>query len=494
MKKLIAGCLIVATIFAGMIAIPQNVQATDEKSLGAAITYNNGVMNGFGLEQVIDGNYAEGNGYVSDKNLSETNLSDGSQYFQIKWNEAVDYNSVTLYSTYCGTADTPGQAPTEWKIQTSIDGDVYTDVATVTAEWAEGGHLQSKSVRFTSEENYKFIRIVFLKANLHWEGKYCVTEIDFATEGLYDESGAYKISDYWSETAKKAPTKKDYVFGGWYKKEGNKFVAIKESELSNDVVKNMIAYPKFVPAEVLSVKTQLGQSDTETSLRLLSTIDSTNYKKVGFEYQLGSRAVADKEMSKVYTAIKTSKTSDTLLYPYNEFSPISKYFIALDVNNISSKSFASIIYARPYWITMDGTKVMGLARNNRVEDKTNNYLSVPINLLTDGKIPAALAVGKMEITYNTDNYDVVVVGNNKLDSGKVLPEMAYSVNERTGTIRIVGNAITANENILADGIFANIRFVKASDAKSDDLDFTIETTQFCNWEEQYLGTNNLFVQ
>ncbi len=479
----------VATIFTGIIVTPQNVDAEGNANNKPTITYNNGVMTGEGLNDVIDCNYDTG--YRSEDN---PDMSGDNQYIQFQWTQEVSFNSVILYATYCGTEGRQGQAPTKWKIQTSKDGNTYTDVAIANVVWDDHDGSQSRTTSFTVTESYKYIRVVILEANLDWN-HYCIYEVEFAPRDLYDESGAYTICDYWSESTKKTPTKKGYVFGGWYKKDGNNFTPIKESELSNDIVKNMTtadAYPKFVPVEVLSVKTQLGQSDKETSLRLLSTIDSNNYQKVGFEYQLGSRAVADKEMNKVYTAIKPSKTIDTLLYPQNEFSSASRYFIALDVNNISNKSFASIIYARPYWITMDGTKVMGLARNNRVEDKTNNYLSVPINLLTDGKASAALAVGKIEITYNTDNYDVV--GNNKLDSGKVLPEMSYSVNERTGTIKIVGNAIVANENVLADGIFANIRFVKVSDAKSDDLDFSIETTKFCNWEEQYLGTNNIFVQ
>lgn len=315
--------------------------------------------------------------------------------------------------------------------------------------------------------------------------------LEVVDKAYFDESGTYKISDYWSEGTKKVPVKENYIFGGWYKKDGDNFVALNESELSDDIVKNMgatDAYPKFVPAEVLSVKTQLGTSDTETSLRLVSTIDSEKYQKVGFEYQLGSRAVQDYEMSRVYSAIKKSKTSDETLYPKTTFVEASKYFIALDVNNISSKSFASIVYARPYWITMDGTKVMGLARNNRVEDKTNNYISIPINVLSDGKAPAGMAAGKIQITYNAENYDVVSV------DGRLLPEMKHWVDESLQTITFVGNAETVNSDIEANGLLFNIRFIKSEDATSDDLDFSINTSGFCNWAEQMLDADALVVQ
>ena len=47
---------------------------------------------------------------------------------------------------------------------------------------------------------------------------------------LIDESGNYAISDYWTAKTKKAPTKDGYVFGGWYVKDGDNFVALNEWE------------------------------------------------------------------------------------------------------------------------------------------------------------------------------------------------------------------------------------------------------------------------
>ena len=310
---------------------------------------------------------------------------------------------------------------------------------------------------------------------------------------LIDESGSYAIGDYWSETTKKAPTKDGYVFGGWYVKDGDNFVAIKESELNNENVKSMTAYPKFVPDEVLSVKTQMGTKGKKTSLRLLSTVDSTEYQYVGFMYQLGSGNVGNKKMDKVYSGIQPSKDSEDVLVPSEEFCATSEYFVAADISNIAERNFDTVIYARPYWITMDGTKVMGLARNNRVEDKVNDYVSVPVNLLTDGKAPAAIAAGQIEITYNTANYDVVVVDDKEVDFGKVFAEMEVGVNEEKGTINIVGNAATVNENVAADGIFVNIRFVKSDNAASDALDFEVKTTSFCDWEEKMIDAN-IFVR
>ena len=313
---------------------------------------------------------------------------------------------------------------------------------------------------------------------------------------LIDKSGSYVIGDYWSEATKKAPIKDGHVFGGWYAKEGDSFVAIQESELNDATVKAMTAedaYPKFVPDEVLSVKTQMGIKGNKTSLRLLSSVDSTEYQYVGFMYQLGSGNLGNKRMDKVYSKIQPSQVSEDVVYPSDTFAEESRYFVAVNITNIASKNFETTIYARPYWITMDGTKVMGLARNNRVEDKVNDYVSMPINLLTDGKTPAEVAAGQIVITYNTANYDVVVSEDTKIDFGRLFDEMEVGINEEKGTINIVGNISTVNENVTADGIFANIRFVKADDATSDALDFAVTTASFCDWNENMIDTN-LFVR
>ena len=320
---------------------------------------------------------------------------------------------------------------------------------------------------------------------------------------IYYDDGAttekeYNIKDYWTTDTKKAPVKAGFVFGGWYVTEDKTRVPLTEADLKEKGVDAYAdtAYAKFVPVDVLSIKTQKGTADEITSLRILSTVDSTNYQAVGFEYKLATNSLGTTgNITKVYSAIKPYKgATDAELYkPGSTFvSGASKYFIAADVSEISSGSFAKIVYARPYWITMDGTKVMGLARNSRVEDKDNNYTSVGINLLPQlvkGEL-AAVAVGKIQVTYNTDNYDVVESGvdttYDTTNGGTYLfPEMEYYINEEKGTITFVGNAADVTKNLTADGLFANIRFKKAENATGTELDFAInaDETEFCNWAE-----------
>ena len=335
------------------------------------------------------------------------------------------------------------------------------------------------------------------------------------TKIFYDdgttESKQYAIQDYWTDDVKTAPVKPGFVFGGWYVKNDEKDVPLKEADLVNGGINNYTntAYAKFVPAEVLSIKTQaaLGEIGGLSSLRILSTVDSLNYQEVGFEYKLGNKDEAQTgkgniaKITKVYSAIKPYRdaTDEDLLKPGEKFvKDVSQYFIAADVSKIRNED--RIIYARPFWVTMDGTEVMGLARNDRIEDKRNGYTSVGINLLpqlSEGKL-AMVAAGKIQISYNHEAFDVVEtpdIAEPDTKGGKYLfSEMDCHVDKEAGTITFAGNAPTVNTNLLADGLFANVRFVRKVKNSDATLNFKIETgaTNFCNWVEQ--PVNELVVQ
>lgn len=136
----------------------------------AVISYNDGVMTGQGLQNVKGDSHT--NAYVSEDN---PDMSDGKQYIQMNWEEAISFNQVVLYSQYCGTSSTDGQAPTSWDIYVSENGtDGWTKVATSgTVSWAAGDDLQSKETNLARASNVKGIRVVITSANLSW-GHYAV--------------------------------------------------------------------------------------------------------------------------------------------------------------------------------------------------------------------------------------------------------------------------------------------------------------------------------
>ncbi|MBQ9387246.1 MAG: hypothetical protein IJU01_01125 [Lachnospiraceae bacterium] len=312
---------------------------------------------------------------------------------------------------------------------------------------------------------------------------------DSADTPVYAAADAYSIADYWSESTKTAPYMAGYVFGGWYVYEGGSYVALREDDLSDALLGTLTARAKFVPADVLSVKSQLA-SLSETGglgkLRLLTTTDSLNYSKVGFQYRLGSGDLQEAETGTVYSAIDANGGS--LQYPSTAFVSASNYFAALELTNIAVENFANTIYAKPFWVTLDGTRVTGLPRLSRVEDNQNGYTSVAINLFSDGLTSSQVAAGKVVATFNTTDFDVALVSETyKVDTDmSVFAEIDFGVDEENGTITFVGNAPTAGTNVSPDGMLANIRFVNTTGTGS--LDFEVTETTFYNWNEQAINT------
>ncbi len=314
------------------------------------------------------------------------------------------------------------------------------------------------------------------------------------------------MATYWSESAKTAPVKADHVFAGWYTAdESNNLSSIKEAD---GIPSDTTTYAKFVPAYVLSVKTQVEKKaemlsteaatkvsqseDFSTFMRVLSSVDSGDYQDVGFEILLGDKETVLKvaPITKVYEGLKLSATDENAIKPDSIFGSAAKYFTALDMKNISIKSFSSKIYIRPYWTTLDGTKVEGLAKNVRVEDKYTDYryISVPVNLLTDGAKPTGVAAGMVEVSYDPTMFDVATDtnGNKKIDTGKLLKDMDYVVDSVNGKITFVGSATNVNDDVKADGLYANIRFIRKpnySSAEESDLALTKTVKEFCDWEE-----------
>ena len=349
----------------------------------------------------------------------------------------------------------------------------------------------------------KSLLAIYMALIMVMSGIVVVSDEVQAAEAIDWDNTHYEMKDYWSEANKTAPVKKGYVFGGWYIEQNGEKVALKELELDDEAVAELDAYAKFVPDSVLCIKTQVSNTyeqnnKTRRSIRLLSTVDDTKYQEVGFLYALGESAESKMPMEKVYTAVKKSKTDTNTIEP-DIFSTVSQYFMAMDINKISETNWSNIAYARPYWITLDGTEVKGLARNNRVEDNDAtgiDYTSVPINLLTDGKKMPSIAAGTFVFDYSSYGLDIATdgSGNYLIDTGRVFEEMSYTVNKLTKTITFVGNGGTADERIIGDGLFANIRFTNDNTVTALEENITYKNISFCNWNENLLKKDAVVVR
>lgn len=296
---------------------------------------------------------------------------------------------------------------------------------------------------------------------------------------VYDGDN-YKISDYWKEGSKTAPVKEGYVFGGWYADDEGK--AHLTEETAADATE---AYAKFVPASVLSVKAQnmagtgTDESINKTYVRVITSLDSKDYQKVGFDIWLANKTQLFKDKT-AKTPLETNKIYDGLLVGDEEvdaaniFGGVSRYVGVWQLANVAKSNWEKIIYVRPYWITMDGTKVEGLAKYVHIEDEYEEYISVPVNLLTGEDV----AAGILSMTYDTELTFV------EFEEGRLLPVMNYYHDEVNNTIKMVGNATKVDENVSANGIYANIRF-KKPDATTQ---FEMKISDFSNWAEKPIDT------
>lgn len=282
----------------------------------------------------------------------------------------------------------------------------------------------------------------------------------------------YLFTDYWSvkESERKAPVREGYVFGGWYQKnkEGD-YIPLREITLLSEAESITSAYAKFVPAYVLSivglnndgVKANDGDA---TGIRVLTSVDSTNYQNVGFHIMLNNSInIGTCEMTEVY---ETVQYSGEPMPAYNVFGEASSYFGICHLKNINDANDSKSIYARPYWTTLDGTTVEGLAKHVHVEDEYKNYINVPINFMTGETI----ASGTVEMTYDESVFTYV-----GFEAGKILTNM-HEDTTTTGTVVISGES--TGGAVKADGLFANVRFAVKEHKSADQAQFLMKNSTF----------------
>lgn len=166
------------------------------------------------------------------------------------------------------------------------------------------------------------------------------------------DSNAAVVVEYSNATAGTAPADAadmdGYVFAGWF--------------TGADCTKaftgtNAKAYAKYVDKAVLTVKAQIkndAATAESTSMRFVTTVDSLNYKSVGFVINN-----VDKTLKTVYSNLYVVGDSSVMTKTPADVSntSVSAYFAAFTVNNIPKDKYSAEFNVTPYWITLDGTRV-----------------------------------------------------------------------------------------------------------------------------------------
>ena len=181
---------------------------------------------------------------------------------------------------------------------------------------------------------------------------------NFYSEVLAQEYEYYAdITGFRGET-KTAPAKAGYLFAGWYQ-DAACTKALPEETTSG------AAYAKFVDEDVLAVYGQIKSGTTETSkdIRFVTTVDSLDYQKVGFKIAIGENTPVTKEITTVYKKLYAARGSQEIdtLAPSKTCSPISTYFTTYAYWDVPEESYDTLFTVTPYWITLDGTMVEGVA-------------------------------------------------------------------------------------------------------------------------------------
>ncbi len=317
----------------------------------------------------------------------------------------------------------------------------------------------------------------------------------YGTGGTYEDMIDYpEMTDSFKECWKAdgqgtVPTKSGYVFGGWYQKDGEKYTALDEeactAALSSETA---VVYAKFVPAYVLGVKAQIDaetqksgteRGEVKAKIRVVSSVDSKEYQKVGFTILANNKTLLNvPEKKEVYEKLDCAGEEREAV---QVFGSKAAFFSVCVLSGFRVKDDAKILNVTPYWITMDGTKVEGLTKYVHVEDGYLEYVSVPVNL-TDAKDVAA---GSLQMSYDSS---ILKLQDVEFDGVFPSAEMEYQ-NDGAGTLRFVGSAAATGTNVTANGIYANVRFkvisgsIYAGVGSGQFLNFEVTKESFCDWNE-----------
>lgn len=189
------------------------------------------------------------------------------------------------------------------------------------------------------------------------------------TNGPLLAADAYTIPDNLMDVAPfrsgetyTAPQKDGYIFAGWYTD------AALTQPMSRDCVTGW-AYAKFVDADTLTVKFQLSSgtnaSSATTDLRLLTGVDSLNYRNVVFMVTIQGKTAA----LPCTAAYEKIVTGDSVIGDASEvFGSDARYFVVYTLTGARPSMYELEITVSPCWETLDGTVVNGMARTLRICD------------------------------------------------------------------------------------------------------------------------------
>ena len=346
--------------------------------------------------------------------------------------------------------------------------------------------MKSKVIKVLKKAGAGLFAVVMVAAG---SGMSSIVADAATTQGVQSdvvyEDVTYATCKSYIDANNKVPEYKDiagaedsfgYLFAGWFKTDNDasaNAITASTTGIANDAT----VYAKFVPAYVMSVKCQnlstTTTSSSSTSIRLLSSLDSPRYSAFGFRVEKltenadGSYTetlIGEKSVSKIFAGgidIYSGAGFDTYETKY-VFGEKSSYAASLTLTDVTD--FSAVYSIQPYWVTFDGTKVYGLARNAHVEDGLNGYINVPVNLKSADDVAAGILsvdCSALPAGYKLD----------KVERGAAFQQMDYN-DKGNNVIKLVGNVSDITKNAKSNDLFVNLRFKPTGDKAARSYDGT----------------------
>ena len=221
---------------------------------------------------------------------------------------------------------------------------------------------------------YKKLLMTIFSVALLLIGVMCVNGVSEAEDGGIISKEYSEISSYRSSEEFVVPdgAPEGYIFAGWYQDYDDTTGKFSAPLTENDVSGK--AFAKFVPDYVLSVKAQVNQvalddhitADNRAAIRFVTSVDSLDYRSVGFVITRADKEDYRKEsesktVTKTLYYVGTQNGENIPITPAEAFGTYSEYFKAFTFVGMPNEAVDTEITARSYWITLDGTRVEGVA-------------------------------------------------------------------------------------------------------------------------------------
>ena len=172
------------------------------------------------------------------------------------------------------------------------------------------------------------------------------------------------------------PTLEGYLFGGYYV-DDESGADEKKPLTSIEGLEAGTYWAKFVPADVLGIKAQVSanivaddrgdktvENKENNAIRFVTSIDSTEYKHIGFVIQKGPNAEPDTVQTTKYVYselyyIDSTKGVQSASAGEYFCKDVSQYFKTFTITKVPEVAFNTDITVTPYWDTWDETRVFG---------------------------------------------------------------------------------------------------------------------------------------